>query len=107
MQRAWKDILERFKAKRAMIIYASISMGRPISCVNGVITIEFDDDYKFSADRLKKPDNKSVVNEVFSEVFQERLHIQFVVKEENNNEKSAEDVLMSAFGEGLVDILDE
>ena len=107
VQRAWKDILERFKAKRAMIIYASISMGRPISCVNGVITIEFDDDYKFSADRLNKPDNKSVVNEVFSEVFQERLHIQFVVKEENNNEKSAEDVLMSAFGEGLVDILDE
>ena len=30
VQRAWKDILERFKAKRAMIIYASILTGKPI-----------------------------------------------------------------------------
>ena len=40
-----KDVLERFKAKRAMIIYASILMGRPISCSNGIITVEFDEDY--------------------------------------------------------------
>ena len=107
VQRAWKDVLERFKAKRAMIIYASILMGRPISCSNGIITVEFDEDYKLSADRLNKPDNKVVVNEVFSEVFQEKLNVQFVSKEKRNNEQNAEDVLMNAFGEGLVDILDE
>lgn len=107
VQRAWKDVLERFKAKRAMIIYASILMGRPISCSNGIITVEFDEDYKLSADRLNKPENKVVVNEVFSEVFQEKLNVQFVSKEKNSNEQNAEDVLMNAFGEGLVDILDE
>ena len=107
VQRAWKDVLERFKAKRAMIIYASILMGRPISCTNGIITVEFDEDYKLSADRLNKPENKVVVNEVFSEVFQEKLNVQFVSKEKRNNEQNAEDVLMNAFGEGLVDILDE
>ena len=107
VQRAWKDVLERFKAKRAMIIYASILMGRPISCSNGIITVEFDEDYKLSADRLNKPDNKVVVNEVFSEVFQEKLNVQFVAKEKRSNEQNAEDVLMNAFGEGLVDILDE
>ena len=107
VQRAWKDVLERFKAKRAMIIYASILMGRPISCSNGIITVEFDEDYKLSADRLNKPENKVVVNEVFSEVFQEKLNVQFVSKEKNSNEQNTEDVLMNAFGEGLVDILDE
>lgn len=107
VQRAWKDLLERFKAKRAMIIYASILMGRPISCSNGIITVEFDEDYKLSADRLNKAENKVVVNEVFSEVFQEKLNVQFVSKEKNSNEQNAEDVLMNAFGEGLVDILDE
>ena len=106
VQRAWKDVLERFKAKRAMIIYASILMGRPISCSNGIITVEFDEDYKLSADRLNKAENKVVVNEVFSEVFQEKLNVQFVSKEKNS-EQNAEDVLMNAFGEGLVDILDE
>lgn len=107
VQRAWKDVLERFKAKRAMIIYASILMGRPISCSNGIITVEFDEDYKLSADRLNKAENKVVVNEVFSEVFQEKLNVQFVSKEKNSNEQNAEDVLMNAFGEGLVEILDE
>ena len=107
VQRAWKDVLERFKAKRAMIIYASILMGRPISCSNGIITVEFDEDYKLSADRLNKAENKVVVNEVFSEVFQEKLNVQFVSKEKNSNEQNAEAVLMNAFGEGLVDILDE
>lgn len=107
VQRAWKDVLERFKAKRAMIIYASILMGRPISCSNGIITVEFDEDYKLSADRLNKAENKVVVNEVFSEVFQEKLNVQFVSKEKNSNEQNAEDVLMNAFSEGLVEILDE
>ena len=107
VQRVWKDVLERFKAKRAMIIYASILMGRPISCSNGIITVEFDEDYKLSADRLNKAENKVVVNEVFSEVFQEKLNVQFVSKEKNSNEQNAEDVLMNAFGEGLVEILDE
>ena len=90
-----------------MIIYASILMGRPISCSNGIITVEFDEDYKLSADRLNKAENKVVVNEVFSEVFQEKLNVQFVSKEKNSNEQNTEDVLMNAFGEGLVDILDE
>lgn len=107
VQRAWKDVLERFKVKRAMIVYASILVGRPISCSNGIITIEFDEDYKFSADRLNKSENKTVVNEVFSEVFQQKLNVQFVVKEKKNNEISTEDILINAFGEELVDILDE
>lgn len=107
VQRAWKDVLERFKARRAMIIYASILMARPVACSGGVVTVEFDEDYKLSADRLNKPENKTVVNDVFSEVFQERLNVQFKVNEKDKEEQSAEDVLMNAFGEGLVDVLDE
>ena len=112
VQRAWKDILERFKARRAMIIYASILTGKPIECSAGVITIQYEEEFRFNADRLNKNENKVIINEVFSEVFQEPLKVEFVVQDGAAQdgaaqEKSAEDVLMGAFGEGLVDIIDE
>ena len=38
--RAWTEILEKFKAKRAMIIYASIVTAKPLTLKNGVLTLE-------------------------------------------------------------------
>ena len=107
VQRAWKDILERFKARRAMIIYASILMGRPISCNNGVVTVEFDEDYKLSVPRLSTAENKAIINGVFSEVFHDNIKVNFIAKESNRNEESTEDILRNAFGDNMVDIIDE
>lgn len=107
IQRSWKDILERFKARRAMIIYASILTGKPVSCVNGIVTIQYEEQYRFNKDRLDKADNKKIINEVFAEIFREDIKVAFAVDEEGNNEKSTEEQLLETLGSGLVDFLDE
>ena len=107
VQKAWKDILDRFKARRAMIVYASILTGRPVACSKGIVTIQFDSDYKLSKDRLDKPEYKSVINDIFSEVLREDIKVNFIVEEENKSGKSTEDILVETFGADLVDIIDE
>lgn len=107
IQRSWKDILERFKARRAMIIYASILTGKPISCINGIVTIQYEEQYRFNKDRLDKTDNKKIINEVFAEIFREDIKVAFIVDESGNNEKSTEEQLLESLGSGLVDFLDE
>ncbi len=107
IQRAWKDILERIKARRKMIVYASKVTGKPIECRNGILTIEYEDQYKFNKDRLEKPENKAVIQEVLAEIFREDMKIVFEVEESSSNEKSMEDMLIESLGADMVDILDE
>lgn len=107
IQRAWKDILERIKARRKMIVYASMVTGKPIECKKGILTIEYEDQYKFNKDRLEKPENKAVIQEVLAEIFREDMKIVFEVEESSNNEKSMEDMLIESLGADMVDILDE
>ncbi|MBD7915553.1 DNA polymerase III subunit gamma/tau [Clostridium sp. Sa3CUN1] len=108
IQRAWKDILERFKARRKMIIYASMVTGKPVECKNGILTIEYEDQYKFNKDRLEKPENKAVIQEVLAEIFREDMKIVFEVEEASgNSEKSTEAMLIESLGADMVDILDE
>ncbi|MCF0147789.1 MAG: DNA polymerase III subunit gamma/tau [Clostridium sp.] len=107
IQRAWKDILERIKSRRKMIVYASMVTGKPIECRNGILTIEYEDQYKFNKDRLEKPENKAVIQEVLAEIFREDMKIVFEVEESSSNEKSMEDMLIESLGADMVDILDE
>lgn len=107
VKRSWTEILESFKARRAMIIFASISTGRPIDCSNGIITVQYDDQYSFNKDRLEKPDNYKIVNEVVSEVLGEQLKVRFVVKKSNNTNVNPEDALRDAFGDMDFEIRDE
>ena len=94
VQRSWQDILEKFKARRKMIIYASIVTGKPVQCQNGVLTIEYEEQYKFNKDRLEKPENMTVITEVLSEVFREKIKVVFVVENDSNDEKSTEDIIL-------------
>lgn len=104
---AWKDILEEFKNRRAMIIYASITTGRPIDCKNGVITIQYNEQYSFNKDRLEKPENNKVVNEVFSEVLKNKVRVHFIVIDENKENSDPEKVLTDIIGTEFLDIIDE
>lgn len=104
---AWKDILEEFKNRRAMIIYASITTGRPIDCKNGVITIQYNEQYSFNKDRLEKPENNKVVNEVFSEVLKNKVRVHFTVIDENKEDSDPEKVLTDIIGTEFLDIIDE
>ncbi len=107
IQKAWKDILERIKARRKMIVYASMVTGKPIECRNGILTIEYEDQYKFNKDRLEKPENRAVIQEVLAEIFREDMKIVFEVEESSSNDKSMEDMLIESLGADMVDILDE
>lgn len=107
VQRAWKDILERVKARRAMIVYASLLTGKPIDCRAGIVTIQYDEQYKFNKDRLERPEFKNIITEVFSEVFREDVKIIFEVDEGGSGEKSTEEILLETLGSDLVEVLDE
>ncbi|MDS0527239.1 DNA polymerase III subunit gamma/tau [Clostridium sp. SHJSY1] len=107
VQRAWKDILEAFKARRAMVIYASIVTGKPVACKNGILTIQYDDQYAFNKQRVEKTDNHKIINEVVSEVMRENIKVKFSVEGAGEEDRKPEDILIDALGESLVEIIDE
>jgi DNA polymerase-3 subunit gamma/tau len=104
--RAWTEILEKFKAKRAMIVYASIVTAKPYSCTSGVVTLEYEAMYAFNKDRLQKSEYKDIVNAVFSEALKEKIIVDYVVKKNKEN-KDKEELLKQAI-EGIpFEIYDE
>lgn len=107
IQRAWKDILETFKSRRAMIVFASIVTGKVVDCTDGVVTIKYDADYSFNKERLEKPENNKIVNEVFSEIMRENLKVKFIVDGEVEEKKSTEDLIKNALGDTPLEIFDE
>ena len=107
IQRSWKDILEGFKARRAMVIFASILPGKPIDCSMGILTIGYDEQYGFSKERLEKEENYKVVNEVVSEIMGENLKVKFVVHGGEDKERSMEEVLADSIDDGMLEIIDD
>ena len=108
VKKAWNDVLEHIKARRAMIVFATLRTGNPIACENGVITIEYEEQFKFNKDRLEKSEYKALVEDVLSEVFKERVKFRCVVDKQNEGTKSIslEQELLNKLGDGL-EILDE
>lgn len=107
VKKAWKDILESFKARRQMIIYASLMTGRPYSCKNGVVEILYDEQYAFNKNRLEKEDNRKIVDSAFSEILNEKVKVRYVVQGGGKQEKSSEELLIETFGEDMVQIIDD
>lgn len=107
IKKSWKDIIERFKARREMIISSLIMIGKPVDCSNGIVTIEFDDQNEFAKNRLSEAKNRDIINDVFFEIFREKLKVNFNVQSDDNRGKSTEDILREALGEDLIDFIDE
>lgn len=107
VKKSWKDIIERFKARREMIISSLIMIGKPVDCSNGIITIEFDNQNEFAKNRLSEAKNRDVINDVFFEIFREKVKVNFVVQSDDNKGKSTEDILRDALGDELIDFIDE
>ena len=107
VQRAWKDILEAFKSRRAMIVYASLLEGRPIDCKNGVVTVMFGQDYSLNKPRLEKKENYNIVIEVFSEIMGEDIKVKFVVESPDRQEVDLGQTLKNKLGDKFVKIVEE
>ena len=108
VKKAWNDILEHIKARRAMIVFATLRTGNPVACENGVVTIEYEEQFKFNKDRLERPEYKVLVEDVLSEVLKERVKFRCIVDKENENKQSLslEDELLNKIGDDL-EVLDE
>lgn len=107
VKRSWKDILESCKSRRVMIVFASLMTGKPISCSDGVLTIQFEEEYSQSKERLEVPTNYKLTNEIISEVLGERLSVKFVIKSTSKDYKDPEEVLRNTIGEFGLEVLDE
>lgn len=109
VKKSWKDILEAFKARRQMVLFAALTTGEVIKCENGIITIRYHRDYAFHKQRLEKEENKKIVEEIFSELLKERLKIQYIIDGEDSRVvgNSSDQLLKDVFGEDLVEIIDE
>ncbi|MDR5587550.1 DNA polymerase III subunit gamma/tau [Clostridium aquiflavi] len=107
IKRAWSEILEAFKAKRAMVIYASIVTARPYKFENGVATLLYEASYAFNKNRLEKLEYKKIVNEVFSEVLKDKIIVRYEVENNKDGELSKEELLKQKLDGMPFEILDE
>ena len=105
--RAWAEALEAFKAKRAMIIHASLMTGKPYSLKNGVLTIEFSELYSQSKPRLEKSEYREVVNEVFSKILREKIIVNYIVTKEKEDIQDKEQLLKDRINGVPFEVYDE
>lgn len=107
VKKSFKDILDMFKARRHMVIYASLMTGEIVSCDGGVIELGYEKQYAFNKIRLEKEDNRNIIEEIFSESLKEPVKIKYTIESDEIQAKLPEDILKETFGEDLVEILDE
>jgi DNA polymerase-3 subunit gamma/tau len=109
VKKSWRDILEAFKGRRQMVLYTALLTGEVAKCEMGIITVQYKKDYAFNKQRLEKEENKRVVEDIFSSVLKERVKVHYTIDGEEveilNN--SSEQLLRDAFGEDLVEIIDD
>lgn len=106
VKKRWKDILETFKARRMMVLFAALTTGEVADCSNGTIIIEYDSNFKFNKDRLEKDENRKAVNSLFSEVLGEPVMVKYRI-DNIKTQKNTEDIIKEAFGDDFVEIIEE
>ena len=91
-----------FKARRHMVIYASLMTGEIVSCDGGVIELRYEKQFAFNKIRLEKEENRNLIEEIFSESLKEPVKIKYTVEADEKQVKSPEDMLRETFGEDLL-----
>jgi DNA polymerase III subunit gamma/tau len=107
VKKRWKDILEAFKARRMMVLFTTLTTGEVDDCSGGVITIKYTEEYGFNKQRLDRDENKKIVEGIISEVLKEKVRIKCITEQKESIVKTSEERLKEAFGEELVEVIDE
>jgi DNA polymerase III subunit gamma/tau len=107
VKKAWKDILETFKSRRLMVLYASLMTGRLVGCSGGVVEILYEEQFAFNKQRLEKDENRKLVEEIFSEALKEKVRVRYKVEQKEKAEQASEDIILQTFGEDMVEIIDD
>lgn len=109
VKRNWKEIMEALKARRQMIIQASIIVGQPHKCERGIIEIRFTKEYGFSKKRLEKKENRDILEEAASSILGEPVKFKFTVEGERT--EKMETAQVETFDDALkkfgIDVVDE
>lgn len=101
----WNDVLGILKARREMIIFASLATGKVTDFKNGVIYISYEEDYAFNKKRLEQEPYKSKTEHIFSEALKEKVKLKYnIVK--SSEEIIPEELLNKIFGVDKVEIIE-
>ncbi|SDJ03568.1 DNA polymerase III subunit gamma/tau [Proteiniclasticum ruminis] len=91
VKRNWKEIMEALKARRQMIVQASIIVGQPVKCDRGVIEVRFGKEYGFSKKRLEKKENKEILEDAAATILGEPVKFRFTVEGEREERIAAQE----------------
>ncbi|SCG82823.1 DNA polymerase III subunits gamma and tau [Proteiniborus sp. DW1] len=109
----WKNILKATRVER-ISLHALIMEGKPLSIKNNILTIAFEDGFRFHKEAIEKSENKELVQKIINNCLNSNIEIKFAmeddivdVNEEKQEEKQGEELIqkvIDTFGEELVKI---
>lgn len=105
VKQSWPEVEEALRAKRQMIIKASLYEVNIKSVDKGVITLEFDEKYSHSKMRLEKPEYLTILTETISAILGERVSVRFIVSNSNSNSGSSVEEVIRRNNYEDIDIL--
>lgn len=77
---AWNEVEEALRAKRQMVIRASLFEGEIAQVKNGVITLVFPEKYSHNKKRLDKAEFRTVLEDTISMILGEKVHLELKVE---------------------------
>lgn len=109
----WDNILKAIKSER-IAIHALIMEGKPISFKNSILTIVFEDGFRFHKEAIDKNENKELVQKIINKCLNANIEVKFAMseditkvdgeKQENEQEKELIQKVINVFGEDLVEV---
>lgn len=106
VEKSWKDIIDTFKNRRLMVIYASLLTGKLSRCEKGVVEIVYTEQFAFNKQRLDKEDNRRLVDGVFSEILRENVKVTYRVMTSEPKGQTKEEKLKEVFQNTSIDIIE-
>ncbi|PKK40011.1 DNA polymerase III subunits gamma and tau [Clostridiaceae bacterium JG1575] len=79
---AWNEVEEALRAKRQMVIRASLFEGQVVDVNHGIITLEFPENYSHNKKRLEKTEFRSLLEDTMSLIFGEPVRLRLKIKSE-------------------------
>ena len=89
-----------------MVVYLSLVPGKVIGCSNGVIEIEFSEQYSGNKIRLEQNATSKIINDTFSEILGKRVQVVYKVQNEDAAELDPEEALREIMGDAL-EVIDD
>lgn len=107
VEKAWRDIMDTFKSRRLMVIYASLITGKLSRCEKGVIEIKYTEQFSFNKQRLEKDENRRTIDSVFSEILREKVKVIYKIEQGQQREMSKEEKLKETFKNTPIEIIED